>query len=61
MYKVDRPLPKNCHECPCMRYERLTHDEPPVGCVYTGQVYNWGLSGRPPACPIIEDDEDDLK
>ncbi len=58
MYKVDRDIPRNCHECPCcvMQYEWLTQDEPSVGCVYTGKVYNWGLSGIPQACPIIEDD-----
>ena len=59
MYKVDLDIPRNCHECPCcvMQYDR----KPFVGCVYTGHVYDWGLSGRPPACPIIEDDEDDMK
>ena len=59
MYIIDRPVPRNCSECPAyVRYDKAYDD--PIGCIYRIKSASTRNKCRPDDCPIIEGD-DDLK
>lgn len=46
-------MPETCEECPCYRHDSMDGAHA-YQCNITFNVNNWGLTGRPSDCPLVE-------